>query len=209
MAPPIAAPPDGAPLQPTDIAGTAEIKATRQLVADTSSRFFLDRLSPEQRAAAGGTLSAAELAASRAAERLLVNRPDLGEGAGAPRDVFQRTLDADLALCSLGRVAGQIEATAAIGEMVLSARLTEQNDRVFAATEAEDATADERAAYATYLASADVIYERQDELRQGRKARAALRRDRQAAELSAPKDEAKRLRARERLQGGALPGRDP
>ena len=199
-----------APLTPQDIAAEAAIGAVRRDVAGTTSALGLC-----QRGAGepppGTVLSANELLAAQAMARLLQTEEGAAaaEAAGVTPDLFRRRLETDVALCGLGRAAGRIEATAAIGEIVLGARLTEQVDRVLTAAESEALPEEEREACATYLAGVDVIYERKDELQRGRRARAALRRERQAEERSAAAAESERLRARERLSSEAHKGRLP
>ena len=93
-----------------------------------------------------------------------------------PAPTFERALETDLALARLGRAAGEVEATSAIGELLLKARLTADNDRVFLYAGSGEMTPPERDALRTYLASADLIYEREIQLLNARRDRMALRR---------------------------------
>lgn len=194
------APASGDPPQAVDLAAPAQIQDTRYAVADAIGALQLADLGDEDRRGAGRPLSAQELRFCRAVVRFLDRRGDVGEAAGVPAATFHTQLERELGLARLGRVAGELEALGAAGEIIAGARLTADNDRVLLGVAGEGVDPAERERLRTFLASADLIYEREVQLIQGRRDRAALRARRQAAELSETRDEAERLRRR----GGLL-----
>lgn len=209
----MAPPPDlTTPTPPTpppsaaDIAGDGELAAIRGELAGCEGQLGLNVLDAEARAAAPRTLSAAELAATEAAVSFLRRRADFAQRGGELTEHLGRRFAADLGLHRLTTAAGQIEAAAAVCEIVLSARLTEHNDQVLGATESDAFSPEEKAQIANHLTSADLVYEAAQELAQGRRDRAALRRGRQADERAAARGETERLQGRADLQ--AALGRD-
>jgi hypothetical protein len=206
---------DRPPLQPTpappgaadppiavDIAAPERIRAGRRRASGILSELALREMTDEERRGAGRTLSAAELRLARAIARFLGRAADRKvpevDGAG-----FIALLETDLALVQLGRAAGELEATAAVGELVLKGRLTALNDRVFLYAGRPDAPPKERDELRICLASADLIYEREQQLLRTRRERAALRRQRYEAALAASQEESERLRRRGELMGAA------
>lgn len=203
MAPPIPVPPTTPtpppPVVSTGIAATAALRAVRVDAAETSADLRFPRLSSEQRAETGATLSADEMEAAEALVRLFGAEGDLGDEAGVQPDLFGHTLAVDRALCGLGRAAGQLEATAAVGEIVTSAQLTELCDRIFEVAEDPALPAEARASCDSLLASTAELTARREQLLAGRKARSALRRTRQAAEREEATKETERLRAHNQI----------
>src|SRR5690349_1280657 len=116
-------PATGDPPVAVDVAAAEQIRAVRKRAVAIEVELGLRESSDEDRRGAPKTLSAPELRLGRAVARFL--------GPGTGRQVpgvdgarFTALLDTDLSLTQLGRAAGQLEATSAIGEIFLKARLT-------------------------------------------------------------------------------------
>lgn len=184
----------------TDIAAPERIRATRRQVIAIESELGLQELGEEERRGAPRTLSAAELRLGRAVARFLGRGERQVPEVDGPR--FISLLDTDVSLTQLGRAAGELEATAAIGEIFLKARLTWLNDQVFLHAGAQDTPQKDRDALRVALASADLIYEREQQLLKTRRERAALRRERYQAALAASQGETERLRRSGKLLEG-------
>ncbi|MCS6913270.1 MAG: hypothetical protein RMK29_08455 [Myxococcales bacterium] len=196
---------DALRLEPDDIASPEEIRRVRRTLAALGPQLNLIRLDPEDRRELAGQQGTDQLAISAACQRLARQQPELAAAAGAGESMWRELMDRDLHLEQVDAALAPLEGSARNGQLLLLARLTECNQAIARAAEAQ-ARQGGRAAVlqAKFCGGARVRARQQAAARQ----RAARRRraDRQAeAQVAARERRSQILAAARRLREVEVP----
>lgn len=196
---------DAPQLEADDIASPEEIRRVRRALAALGPRLNLIRLAPEDRRELAGLQGVEQRAISAACQRLAQQQPELAASVGAGEPMWQELIDRDLHLEQVDAALAPLEGSARNGQLLLLARLTECNQAIAGAAEAQARQGGRAAVLQAKFSGAARVRARQQAAARQRAGRQRRAERRAEARVAARERRSRILAAARRLREAEVP----